>query len=179
MFERENVIICSDNGFLPPKNRSCMHATVFLYNSNEERTKEIHISNRNELNRKLILNFSWTNCIPAEPAIASEAWHARWASCSLLVMDSYTGAYTQMLYFVKHFWHVSRPLGWYCSYCAAQLVTGTSKRKRENEKTWRLSWRLSVHGWVYSVLNLFGKVEGGVKMGLGHKISSVAIEICK
>ena len=176
MFERENVIICSDNGFLPPKNRSCMHATVFLYNSNEERTKEIHISNRNELNRKLILNFSWTNCIPAEPAIASEAWHARWASCSLLVMDSYTGAYTQMLYFVEHFWHVSRPLGWYCSYCAAQLVTGTSKRKQENmatELTPQCTW-LSI-----CVLNLFGKVEGGVKMGLGHKISSFAIEIRK
>ena len=37
----------------------------------------------------------------------------------------------------------SRPLGWCCSYCAAQLVTGTSVRK--HNKTSRLSGRPRVY----------------------------------
>ena len=44
-----------------------------------------------------------------------------------------------------------RPLGWYCSYCAAQLVTGTSKWK-EN-KTSRMRGRARLYTIFFTMFN--------------------------
>ena len=77
-------------------------------------------------------------------------YHPRGAMRPLTNLHS--GASPQWRCFIKYILHVHRPLGWYCSHCAAQYVTRTSERKHNKTSQMRGCPRLYMYNFDFSCI---------------------------
>ena len=77
---------------------------IFVFSWQRTRTEETHFA------------VSKIKYLPKSSTLQYTVWHPIMCDILLSIFDMFL-----------------RPVGWYCSYCAAQLVTGTSERKQHDD----------------------------------------------